>query len=224
MQYKKKIRMIVISLLTILCAAMTAAGEVKAEEKKVTAKIPVSCTGENTDESFVYLLEGGHSEYEKVAEENLTLKDGEKGFFVIDYTYPGTYHYTIQQKKGTDNATTYDGTVYNVDVYVTENESGVMSAEPVIYVKGSAEKKAEASFVNSKKRQGNGGGQPQTENSTPGSGGQLADGRGILSGMVNPKTGDSYWPELLLLLAVLAFTGAFLNQRKHKKGDREDAS
>ena len=179
MQYKKKIRIIMLSFLIVLCAAMTASGEVKAEEKKVTVKIPVSCTGENTDESFVYLLEGGQSEYEKVTDESLTLKDGEKSFFVIDYTYPGTYHYTIQQKKGTDNATTYDSTVYNVDVYVTENESGVMATEPVIYEEGSTEKKAEASFVNSKKRQENGGGQPQIENGTPGGGGQPTDDRGI---------------------------------------------
>ena len=224
MQYKKKIRMIMISFWIILCAAVAAAGEVKAEEKKVTAKIPVSCTGENTDESFVCILEGSHTEYENIASESLTLKDGEKDFFVIDYTYPGTYHYMIQQKKGTDSDTTYDDTVYNVDIYVTEDDSGAMFADPVIYMEGSTEKKAEAVFANKKKLPEKEDGQSQKENGTPGGGGQSPDDRGILSGMVNPKTGDTYWPEVLLLLAVLAFAGVFLNKRIHKKGDREDAS
>lgn len=81
----------------------------------------------------------------------MSLRDGETGSFSVLYTYPGTYHYTISQEKGTDKKTTYDETVYKVDVYVTEDEDGRMSTEPVIYLNGSSEKKQSASFINVKK-------------------------------------------------------------------------
>lgn len=122
-----------------------------AAEKTVEVKIPVSCTGENTTESFFYHLKAEPSEFQTLATDSLSLRDGETGRFSILYTYPGTYHYTISQEKGTDEKTTYDETVYNVDVYVTEDENGKMSAEPIIYLNGSNEKKQSAGFRNIKK-------------------------------------------------------------------------
>ena len=122
-----------------------------AAEKTVEVKIPVSCTGENTTESFSCHLKAEPSEFQTLATDSLSLRDGETGSFSILYTYPGTYHYTISQEKGTDEKTTYDETVYNVDVYVTEDENGRMSAEPIIYLNGSNEKKQSAGFRNIKK-------------------------------------------------------------------------
>lgn len=86
-----------------------------------------------------------------MATDSLSLRDGETGRFSVLYTYPGTYHYTLSQEKGTDKKTTYDETVYKVDVYVTEDEDGRMSAEPVIYLNGSSGKKQSAGFRNIKK-------------------------------------------------------------------------
>lgn len=122
-----------------------------AAEKTVEAEIPVSCTGENTTESFSYHLKAETSEFQTLSADSLSLRDGETGSFSVLYTYPGTYHYTLSQKKGTDKKTTYDETVYNVDVYVTEDEDGRMSAEPVIYLNGSSGKKQSAGFRNIRK-------------------------------------------------------------------------
>ena len=119
--------------------------------KTVEAEIPVSCTGENTTESFSYHLKAETSEFQTLSADSLSLRDGETGSFSVLYTYPGTYHYTLSQKKGTDKKTTYDETVYNVDVYVTEDEDGRMSAEPVIYLNGSSGKKQSAGFRNIRK-------------------------------------------------------------------------
>lgn len=124
---------------------------VYAAEKTVEVRIPVSCTGKNTKESFSYHLKAETSEFQTLTTDSLSLRDGETGSFSVLYTYPGTYHYTISQEKGTDKKTTYDETVYKVDVYVTEDEDGEMSAEPVIYLNGSNEKKQSASFINVKK-------------------------------------------------------------------------
>ena len=122
-----------------------------AAEKIVEAKIPVSCTGENTTESFSYHLKAEASEFQTLAADSLSLRDGEIGIFSVLYTYPGTYHYTLSQEKGPDKKTTYDETVYNVDVYVTEDEDCKMSAEPIIYLNGSNEKKQSAGFRNIRK-------------------------------------------------------------------------
>lgn len=144
----KKIR-----IFTCLAAMLMLFGTVPvcAAEKTVEAKIPVSCTGENTTESFSYHLKAETSEFQTLAADSLSLRDGETGIFSVLYTYPGTYHYTLSQEKGTDKKTTYDETVYNVDVYVTEDEDGRMSAEPVIYLNGSNKKKQSAGFRNIKK-------------------------------------------------------------------------
>lgn len=122
-----------------------------AAEKTVKAEIPVSCTGENTTESFSYHLKAETSEFQTLSADSLSLRDGETGSFSVLYTYPGTYHYTLSQEKGTDRKTAYDETVYNVDVYVTEDEDGRMSAEPVIYLNGSSGKKQSAGFRNIRK-------------------------------------------------------------------------
>lgn len=129
------------------------ASETKAEEKEkaVTVRIPVFCTGTNTTEGFIYELSGESMEFQTIESRTLTLRDKEKGEFRITYTYPGTYHYTVVQNKGSDSDTTYDGTVYYVDVYVTEDETGNMYAEPVVYLQGESGKKAELSFTNEKK-------------------------------------------------------------------------
>lgn len=164
---------------------------VYAAEKTVEVRIPVSCTGENTKESFSYHLKAETSEFQTLTTDSLSLRDGETGSFSVLYTYPGTYHYTISQEKGTDKKTTYDETVYKVDVYVTEDEDGRMSAEPVIYLNGSSEKKQSASFINTKKLD---------TNKTPG----------------NVKTGDTsntaFWFATLGLSAMLI--GIMILRRK----------
>ena len=144
----KKIR-----ILTCLAAMLMLFSTIPvcAAEKTVEAKIPVSSIGKNTKESFSYHLKAETSEFQTLATDSLSLRDGETGSFSVLYTYPGTYHYTISQEKGTDKKTAYDETVYKVDVYVMEDEDGKMSAEPVIYLNGSNEKKQSASFINVKK-------------------------------------------------------------------------
>jgi len=77
----------------------------------------------------------------------LRLSDGMTGNFEVSFDSPGTYHYTIQQDAGSNKQTSYDSTVYKVDVYVTDK----MQAELVAYVSGMSEKKADIKFVNVKK-------------------------------------------------------------------------
>lgn len=116
----------------------------------VEAVIPVSCIGENTSEAFKVTIQMESEEYQTCNVKELTLNNGEKSSFNVTYRYPGTYRYEIRQERGTDAKTTYDDTVYTVDVYVTEDEEGVMHTEPVIFIKGKSDKCAEASFKNTR--------------------------------------------------------------------------
>lgn len=150
MQSTKK-RLFWLTAVFLLLACLLPVRAFAAEtEKAVSVQLPVSCTGTNTEETFLYELTQQTTEYQTVESATLSLKNGESGAFHITYTYPGAYHYTVRQAAGDDAATTYDKTVYTVDVYVQEDETGELSAEVVVYTQGSAGKMAEMLFTNAR--------------------------------------------------------------------------
>lgn len=152
---KRHVGFITVMTLSALLFTLIFSSPVKAladdvTEKEITAKIPVAVEKVESDEAYTFKITGGESEYELIKEDTISLKSGEKGFFEISFDYPGTYSYTVSQVAGTDDKTTYDNTTYNVDIYVTESEDGALFAQPVCYVDGSDEKKAELTFKNVK--------------------------------------------------------------------------
>lgn len=134
-------------LLCIACLLMVSE-RADAATVPVTAKIPVTCSGGNPSETFVVVMDMETKEMQTPDQLMIRMKAGEEGAFSVHYVYPGTYHYEIHQEAGKDWKTTYDPTVYAVDVYVTEDENGVLQAEPVVFTHGSEEKKAAVSFHN----------------------------------------------------------------------------
>lgn len=151
MRFKKKTGLSIRGILVFLCILiMNLLPFTVWAAAPVDAKIPVSCIGKNTNEAFNVILKMESEEFQKADTTVISLKNGETGAFTIHYTCPGTYQYQVYQEKGTDKSTTYDSTVYTVDVYVTEDENGVMHTEPVIYEKGKDEKCADAHFENVK--------------------------------------------------------------------------
>ena len=208
MRYRKKLAMIACCVLSSILFASSiplrieAADNMNNGDPVVTVTIPVSCEKEDTTESFRYQLQGETSRFEHIETRELELKAGEKGTFSVSYNYPGTYHYTVSQVKGTDEYTTYDETVYNVDAYVTENDDGALMAELVAYTKGDASKKAELVFKNIRKA-------PSKNNTTNGNSNHK---RGVV-------TGDT--TEIVVWLTVLIITGAilifYMMNRRHKR-------
>ena len=73
-----------------------------AAEKTVEAKIPVSCTGENTTESFSYHLKAETSEFQTLATDSLSLRDGETGRFSSFIRIRERITTRYRRKKGTD--------------------------------------------------------------------------------------------------------------------------
>jgi len=190
----------------------------KAAEKSVEVQIPVSCEAETDSESFTYELSGDLSEHAVVKADTLVLKNGEQGTFTITYDYPDTYHYTVSQRQGTEKRTIYDTTVYQVDVFVTEDADGVLHADPIAYVKGSTEKKAQLDFHNKKTPSKKHSGKKDSDGT-----GEDTELRSDATGISNPKTGDTAMPGIFMALAVLAVIGIVLNRRAQKKGGGEDA-
>lgn len=177
-------------LFFILCLSILLSTPVHAEEKYVTAKIPVECVGENCDEQFTYVLlaDGGENQND-IENSRFSLSDGGKDYFEIKFFCPNTYKYKVKQEKGSDKDTTYDETVYDVDVYVTEDEKGKMFSEVVVYAGENGEKNSECKFVNKKV--------VEASETTPVS----ANNSGV-AGVV--KTGDETQVELMVLCLVMS--------------------
>lgn len=75
---------------------------------------------------------------------------GNGSFPAISYSKVGVYSYTISQKSGTDPKCSYDSTVYQLTVYVTNTEGGTgLEATAVMHLSGTAEKPVLARFTNS---------------------------------------------------------------------------
>lgn len=82
--------------------------------------------------------------------EKRVVNGGEVSFGPITYTAPGDYSYTIHQEAAARDHFTYDTTVYNVTVRVTNTENGGLTAEIWGYRNGeeSGEKVWEFLFQN----------------------------------------------------------------------------
>ena len=129
--------------------------QVFAEEASVIARIPVSCIGVNTAEEFQFIIIADSSEYQTVLKDTVFLKNEEMDCFETSYTYPGTYRYTVKQIIGSNDDMIYDETSYEVVVYVTSDEEGILYAQPIIFKEGDNEKLESILFINERILKGN---------------------------------------------------------------------
>lgn len=218
MRYKKKkvmkVMTMVMLFLTLMSAAVCNPVSVEASdtaEKTVTARIPVVCEKVDSEETFRYQLKGSPSQYEEIEQTELELKGGEKGYFQISYHYPGTYYYTVSQIAGTDKKTTYDNTEYQVDVYVTESENGELFAQPILYLKGEDEKKAELAFKNTRETEKGSSNTPNTA-------------KGKTDTRHKVKTGDTtdiVWWSVFLVISGMVLIAATLQKNRMRREEKE---
>ena len=206
---KRKLTYILSGILSSMLWISGVSLSARAEEKTVTVRIPVSCTGDHTDERFTFELEGGGSVYEQLQEKTLELSDGEENSFAVVYNYPGTYHYTVHQKAGTDEQTVYDDTVYQIDVYVTENDAGEKEVHPVMYVKGEMEKREKLEFHNSREVPTSPEEPEQPDAVTPVSVPEVQ--------RTEPRTGDNSSLTLCMLVLLAASGTIYMVGRMRKK-------
>lgn len=133
------------SVLTVPVLAENGAAAAGDLKTSAGAVIPVELNAEDEEVQYSFTIEKDPSDPEQTIEsEVLSLKDGETGNFVLGFIYPGTYHYSIKQLAGEDKDTMYDESVYNAEVFVSEDDSGVMNTEAVVVYKEGEEKKQDS--------------------------------------------------------------------------------
>lgn len=179
------------------------------KQEAATARIPVCCSADNIMEVFEFVLTGDGQDPLK-----LEMQDGMENGFVVEFTAPGTYHYTVRQTRGKTDDILYDDTVYAVDVYVTEDEKGKMTAEPVAYVKGSREKQEKVSFVNKRDAETR-----TTEKDAGDKGNSMADGKDSVNRAVKTDDASSVMSWECLMCASAALFLTIMAKKKQGKGE-----
>lgn len=204
---------IFITVLCVMCLFMTVMPY--AAEKSITAIIPVSCTAEGSNETFTYTLSYTDSIHQKIKNASLQLRNGEKGNFEIIFDYADVYHFTVEQKAGTDSDTDYDRTVYDVDVYVTEDDNGTLHSEVIAYKQGNREKTDAVGYMNRVHKPDN------TKDRTEGGGGTGSYGTTTSTRVSETKTGDTtrIYETAALMATALLFAVLVMARIRRKSED-----
>ena len=184
----------------------------------VDAIVPVSCSAEGSTESFAVSIEGDSGF--KASPERLELRDGESKTFTIQINLPGDYKYKIYQEKGKEKNMEYDNSVYQAEIFVTEDENEKLNAETVVFTKGSSEKSAKCEFVNKVTKNEDGGSQGGS-GSNGGIGGGSATVKGDTSGTARVKTGVETHELLYAGIGMVGMlTVAIVVKKKNRKTKR----
>ncbi|MBE5971195.1 MAG: hypothetical protein E7246_01545 [Lachnoclostridium sp.] len=165
----------------------------------------------------------------------IEVKSGTTGEFPeIVFPKLGIYNYTVHQEKGNHSRGSYDGTVYQMRVYVTNAESGDgFESTTLLYIDDVNVKYASVGFENSySEREGGGGSTPTTPpTEAPTAAPQSVDTVddedlfGVLGAFeelgiplaVLPATGTLWWAVPILVLAGIVLMA--LGRRRNSESD-----
>jgi len=138
--------------MVILCLAsmLFLADPACARMAEASAQIPVRCSGEDTGQDHMILLELPDPSHLSSQKKKLSLKNGQGGNFTVKADYPGNYRFLVRQDGEKDDPC-WDRTVYEGEIIVTEDEEGVMSTQVCLSKKGGTGKENSAEFLNKTK-------------------------------------------------------------------------
>lgn len=140
----------------LLAALLLLPVSAKAEGRECCAELPVHVElNGTTDEQFHVTIEcapeaDDSQPMPEEAEEGLwTVGDCDVAFSNFYFTEPGNYSYIVKQERGKTAYMTYDDTVYNVVIQVTNTDDGSLAYQVFAWTEDDAEDKAQAiSFLN----------------------------------------------------------------------------
>lgn len=131
-------------MIPLLILVLTAAYALASDVGSVTVQIP-----------FTVEFASGTVVMEAVADapapEQAEFPGVEEGSFAVTLTEPGNYKYKIYQEPGTDERFRYDETVYTVELFVTTDEVGTLSASVTVGVEDSSHKPDSVAFENERR-------------------------------------------------------------------------
>lgn len=128
-----------------------------AAEYRCEISIPanVTVTSEETaipEDETAFVLEVVTADAPMPQDVEITVAGGESGSFgPIAYTEPGDYEYKVYQKSGSEKYFTYDASVYQVTVRVTNTDDGGLTAIIWAVKDGSGQKVDKIEFLNAYK-------------------------------------------------------------------------
>lgn len=161
------------SFIAALCLTVVSAFTVSAEppSAEVVLSVTVSMTGDAPYVPEAYTVR-------MTAHDGAPLPDGSEGYFdlavtgqgsadfpPIIYRTVGVYRYTVTQIAGDDRDTSYDGSVYDVTVTVTNTENGI---KPTVVLSENGEKHEALTFVDHYEHKPLGGDDPPPPDDPPG--------------------------------------------------------
>lgn len=154
---KKTFNIVLALVMAVMCCLtmFTPAFAAELPEVVVPATVSLSGTRPRPAEAFKVVMKADDTAYpmpEGAADGSYTLTitgEASAEFPAIVYDHVGVYTYTIYQQAGTNRKCTYDSTVYEMTVTITNKEdySG-LEATAVIYANGEGNKLAGVEFAN----------------------------------------------------------------------------
>ncbi|MBP5491323.1 MAG: hypothetical protein J6Y08_00580 [Clostridiales bacterium] len=124
------------------------------EYKPIVAEVPFSCIGAEISEgvSYEFVMEPLDSKSPAPRQKSIVIDgSGTKSFF-IDITEPGTYQYKLYEIPGDNDKVIYDETVYQVTLFVTNNDANELEYKVVLALEGMV-KPTEVKFLNAAVKQ-----------------------------------------------------------------------
>ena len=154
---RKHINFVMVLLIFTMCLIAATPKALAAEVSTVELPVTVRLTGfpPEVDEDFEIVLKSNDSAYPMPIDSSSgvykmvitgasTAKLPE-----INFSALGIYTYTISQTAGADELCTYDESVYNVKVYITNAEDGSgLESTVIAYMTSEADKLDEIEFIN----------------------------------------------------------------------------
>jgi len=143
-----------LSLLTLLIAVLVLQMQVFAADRSCSVSLPVevNLTGESAPSGidFTVKLTANDAASPMPEKDTLVLTGSGKGNIgPITYTRPGTYTYTAVQTKGSAEYVSYDTTVYDLTVFITNDSQGNLVSDVKCKAEGAKDKSPSISYTNS---------------------------------------------------------------------------
>ena len=204
---------------TALCAVLLATAAFAQGGVAVTLPVSIRTAGADPEPNAAYTLclqavdNAPMPDGAQNGQYSVTVQGaGDYTFPQITYTAPGIYYYQISHAAGADTRCTYDATVYNVTVAITNKQDGTgLESAVTAHTGPSADKRDAMLFTNVYAPRPT---TPPTATPTP---------KPTPVTRVLIQTGQLNWPIPVLggLAVVLVGVGVALTRKKAKKHDEE---
>lgn len=109
-------------VMCLMTLALPALAAVKETEVDIPVTVALTGTKPKPEEEYTIELKSMDATQPMPTNSTMTITGAKTDSFKITFNTVGIYKYTITQTPGTNKNCTYDKTVYQVEVYITNNE------------------------------------------------------------------------------------------------------